>query len=175
MNRVPFIFAAGALIAGGVLLLGQTSLPEPRKQFGASITGAFEGWFPRQSDQNARIFLIGYYNRNTQQELDIPIGPDNRIEPGGPDMGQPTHFLPRRNRFIFSVRVPKDWGEKELVWTLTTRGKTEKAYVQKDTDRISFSVGGNWLCARANDASQREGNERRLYGRKGDDALYLCQ
>jgi hypothetical protein len=48
--------------------------------------------------------------------------------PGGPDQGQPTRFLPRRNRFVFRVRVPKDWGEKEMIWTLTTKGKTEKAY-----------------------------------------------
>jgi hypothetical protein len=39
--------------------------------------------------------LVGYFNRNTQQELDLPIGPANRIEPGGPDMGQPTHFSAR--------------------------------------------------------------------------------
>ena len=67
-------------------------------------------------------------NRNWEEEIDVPIGPDNNIEPGGPDQGQPTRLLPRRNRFVFRVRVPKDWGQKELVWTLTTKGKTEKAY-----------------------------------------------
>jgi hypothetical protein len=67
-------------------------------------------------------------NRNWEEELDVPVGPENSIEPGGPDQRQPTHFLPRRNRFVFKVRVAKDWGEKELVWTLTTKGKTEKAY-----------------------------------------------
>jgi hypothetical protein len=73
-------------------------------------------------------------NRNWEEEIDVPIGPDNNIEPGGPDQGQPTHFLPRRNRFTFRVRVPKDWGEKELVWTLTTKGKSEKAYASLKTD-----------------------------------------
>jgi hypothetical protein len=63
-----------------------------------------------------------------EEALDIPIGPNNNLEPGGPDQGQPTHFLPRRNRFWFRIKVPKDFGTKELVWTLTTRGKTEKAY-----------------------------------------------
>ena len=48
--------------------------------------------------------------------------------PGGPDRGQPTYFYPRRNRFHFKVRVPADFGKKELVWTLTTQGQTEKAY-----------------------------------------------
>ena len=46
----------------------------------------------------------------------------------GPDLGQPTNFFPRRNRFVFQVRVPKDFGTKEIVWTLTSKGRTEKAY-----------------------------------------------
>ena len=79
-------------------------------------------------------FLFGYMNRNWEEELIVPIGPDNNIEPGGPDQGQPTRLLPRRNRFVFRVRVPKDWGQKELVWTLTTKGKTEKAYASLRPD-----------------------------------------
>ena len=56
---------AGAL-ASSVLLLGQT-LPEPRKQFGASITGAFEGWY--EGGDGTRGFVVGYYNRNTQEAV----------------------------------------------------------------------------------------------------------
>ena len=68
-------------------------------------------------------------NRNLEEELDVPIGPDNSFKSGRPDQGQPTHFLPRRNRFVFRVRVPKGFTDKdELIWTLTTYGKTEKAY-----------------------------------------------
>ena len=52
-------------------------------------------------------------NRNWEEEIDVPVGPDNNIQPGGPDQGQPTHFQPRRNRFMFRVRVPKDFSEKE--------------------------------------------------------------
>jgi hypothetical protein len=73
-------------------------------------------------------------NRNWQEEIDVPIGPGNNIEPGGPDQGQPTHLLPRRNRFVFKVKVPADFGQKEMVWTLTTQGKTEKAYATLRTD-----------------------------------------
>ena len=68
MKRLVSLCAAAA-IAGGVLL-GQT-IPEPRKQFGASITGAFEGWY--YNEDGTRSFLVGYFNRNTQQEIDIPI------------------------------------------------------------------------------------------------------
>src|SRR5918996_1239427 len=67
-------------------LPGQRLPAEPRRQFGAGITGSFEGWF--YNEDGSRTFLVGYLNRNTAQELEIPIGPDNRFEPGGPDMGQ---------------------------------------------------------------------------------------
>jgi len=93
--------------------------------------------------------VFGYMNQNWLQELDVPIGPDNNIEPGGPDQGQPTHFYPRRNPFLFTIRVPKDLGNKELIWTLTTNGKTEHAYASLKNDYmidnqvISTEVGGD--------------------------------
>ena len=83
-------------LAGGALVAGQQQpLPsEPPRQFGASITGSYEGWF--KNDDGTFSFLVGYLNRNRAQEVDVPIGPNNRIDPGGPDQGQPTHFLPGR-------------------------------------------------------------------------------
>jgi hypothetical protein len=93
---------------------------------------------------------FGYMNSNWLEEFDIPIGSANSIEPGGPDQGQPTHFYPRRNPFLFIVRVPKDFGTKELTWTLTTHGKSEKAYASLKTDYqidhqvISTEVGGDF-------------------------------
>jgi hypothetical protein len=120
--------AAAALrwsVAGliGWTLLWPQQLPfEPPHEFGQSITGAFEGWFPN-SDGSFSI-LVGYFNRNLKQELEIPIGANNRIEPGGPDQGQPAHFLPGRQWGVFTIRVPKDFGEKKLTWTLSANGKT---------------------------------------------------
>ena len=70
------------------------------------------------------VLLLGYYNRNKSQELDIPIGPDNRIEPDGPDYGQPTHFYPGRQHGVFAIKVPKDFGTQKLTWTLTANGQT---------------------------------------------------
>jgi hypothetical protein len=93
---------------------------------GQNASPAFEGW-ERNADGSFN-FVFGYMNRNWEEELNVPVGPENNIEPGGPDRGQPTRFLPRRNRFVFRVRVPSDWGDKELIWTLTTKGKTERAY-----------------------------------------------
>ena len=93
---------------------------------GQTISPAFEGW--EQNDDGSFYMMFGYMNRNWEEEPNVPVGPENNISPGDPDQGQPTRFMPRRNRFVFKVRVPKDWGKKELVWTLTTKGKTERAY-----------------------------------------------
>jgi hypothetical protein len=93
---------------------------------GQNIVAAFEGW-ERGSDGTTSM-VFSYFNRNYEEILDVPVGPANNIEPGGPDQGQPTHFLPGRHRFVFSVKVSRDWGPtKRLVWTLVVRGKTEKA------------------------------------------------
>jgi hypothetical protein len=94
---------------------------EPAHDSGQNITGAFEGWF--QNADGSFSLLVGYYNRNLKQQFDIPAGPDNRIEPGGPDQGQPTHFMPGRQWGIFTIRVPKDFGDKKLTWTLVANGK----------------------------------------------------
>ncbi|PYQ94026.1 MAG: hypothetical protein DMF94_23140 [Acidobacteria bacterium] len=139
MKRLGTFCAAGVVVgtmAGGVLVSGQNaSLPEPRKGFGASVTGAFEGWY--YNEDGSRTFLLGYYNRNLQQELDVPIGPNNRIDPGGPDMGQPTHFLPGRQWGMFAVPVPKDFKEQDsLTWTITANGQTNTIPLRLKADYV---------------------------------------
>src|SRR5258706_12104530 len=80
-------------------------------------------------------------NRNWEEEIAVPVGADNGFSPGVADQGQPTYFLPRRNRFVFRVKVPNGFTEKdELVWTLTTHGKTEKAYASLRPDYIVDDV-----------------------------------
>jgi hypothetical protein len=73
---------------------------------------------------------FAYINRNYEEELYIPIGPDNNVSPApfGPDAGQPTYFLPRNNRWQFTIKVPADFGNKDVVWTLTSKGQTYRVY-----------------------------------------------
>jgi hypothetical protein len=133
VKRLVSLCAAGA-IAGGMLLSGQ-QIPEPRRQFGASVTGAFEGWFA--NEDGTRSFLVGYFNRNTQQELDIPVGPNNRIEPGGPDLGQPTHFLPGRQYGMFVVPVPKEFTPQDkYTWTIVANGQSTSIPLRLNNDYV---------------------------------------
>jgi len=117
MRNIAILAAAMGALAWGQAL----PLDAPRTS-GASVTGAFEGWF-KNSDGSFSL-LLGYYNRNRQQEVDIPIGPENRIEPGGPDRGQPTHFLPGRGWGLFTVKVPANFGDSKITWTIVAQGQT---------------------------------------------------
>ena len=114
--------SAAFAVASGMLVWGQTLPFEPLHDSGQSITGAFEGWF--KNPDGSYSLLLGYYNRNQKQELDIPTGPNNRIEPGGPDQGQPTHFLIGRQWGMFAVKVPSNFGENKITWTIVANSKT---------------------------------------------------
>lgn len=89
---------------------------------GQSVNPVFEGWYP--NDDGTLTLSFGYFNRNYETALDLPIGPDNRFEPGPADRGQPTHLLPRRQTGIFTVVVPAEFGNQTLTWSLTAGGET---------------------------------------------------
>jgi hypothetical protein len=121
-----------------------TELPQVRFNSGQNIVPYFEGWI-RNPDGTFDL-VFGYFNRNWKEELTIPAGPDNKVEPNGPDAGQPTYFLPRRQRWIYRLRVPADFGNKEVTWTITAHGRTEAAYgslipAQEINDRVVSSNG----------------------------------
>jgi len=88
---------------------------------GQSVSASFEGWYP--NSDGTRSLVFGYFNRNYEQHLDIPVGPENAFSPGVADRGQPTHFLPRRQTGVFAVVVPTDFGD-QLIWTLTANDET---------------------------------------------------
>src|SRR5579871_2646056 len=96
---------------------------EPAHESGQPLTASYEGWYPNKDGSST--ILIGYYNRNTKEAFDIPVGPNNRVDPGGPDRGQPTHFLTGRQWGVFSITVPKGFPpEQKVTWTLVSNGKT---------------------------------------------------
>ena len=115
--------AMALTLAGGVLMSGQVP-NEPPRASGTSVTAAFEGWFTNSN--GGYSYLVGYMNRNQAQELDIPIGPNNKMEPGAIDRGQPTHFMPTRQWGMFVIEVPRTLGQQKLTWTLVANGVTTK-------------------------------------------------
>ena len=93
---------------------------------GQGVAPVYEG-FDVNADGSYNMWF-GYMNRNYEEALDVPIGPDNSFSPGGDiDRGQPTHFVPRRHKDVFKVVVPKDFPkEGQLTWTLTAHGQTQR-------------------------------------------------
>jgi hypothetical protein len=138
----PFVLSVAALV------ISLPSLEAQAPARGQNVTPVYEGFW-RNADGSFDL-LFGYYNRNWEEEIDVPVGPGNTLDPGGPDRGQPAHFFPRRNQFVFKVRVPASFGNEEIVWTLTTNGVTEKAYgtlkpayaVDETVMMANFGAGG---------------------------------
>ena len=131
--RVPFQIAAVVILAVGAACIARgqgppspTYIPQTKFARGQDVVPSFDGWIKNRDGTFTLVF--GYMNRNYEEEPAIPAGPDNKLEPGMADQGQPTYFLPRRHAWMFRVNVPADFGNKEVVWTITANGRTEKAY-----------------------------------------------
>jgi hypothetical protein len=127
---------AAGLVLGALFVSGQsvppTYIPQTKFSRGQDVVPSFDGWIRNPDGTFTMVF--GYFNRNSEEEPAIPAGADNKVEPGPADQGQPTYFLPRRHAWMFRVKVPADWGNKELIWTITAHGRTEKAYASLQSD-----------------------------------------
>jgi hypothetical protein len=119
-SAIPFALAAVVLAAA------TRSGAQTKYATGQDVAPVFEGW-ERNADGTFNM-VFGYMNRNYEEQVEIPISPNNKMEPGPLDQGQPTHFYTRRQEFVFKVRVPKDWGDQDLVWTLISADKINKTY-----------------------------------------------
>ena len=120
--RRAVVPALAALLA--VLTVSATQA-QLRYDRGQNVAPVFEGW-ERNADGTFTM-VFGYLNRNYEEMPEIAVGPNNSFEPGPAERGQPTVFYPRRQQFVFRVHVPADWGDKDLVWTLTAHGRTDQA------------------------------------------------
>jgi hypothetical protein len=132
-SRITFAVAAAALICQP----SNSQLVELRHWTGQGVAPVYEG-YDTNPDGSFNMWF-GYMNRNYEEELDIPVGSGNSFEPGPADRGQPTHFAVRRHKDIFSVTVPKDFGDQQLVWALTAHGQTAK---------VAASLNPVWIIDR---------------------------
>jgi hypothetical protein len=117
---------------------------DPIRERGQGVYPVYEGWY--KNPDASFTFLLGYFNRNTKEALDVPVGPNNRVEPGGPDMGQPTHFVPRRGWGVFTIRVPADFGTNKLVWTVNVNGLNAS---------VPMHLDPNWFIEPFEDAASK--------------------
>jgi hypothetical protein len=141
--KIPFAFT-GLFAFLMQLQSAGSQLVQVRHWNGQGVAPVYEGY--DVNPDGSYNMWFGYMNRNYEEELDIPVGPDNHFEPGA-DRGQPTHFVVRRHKDVFKVVVPKDFGDRTLVWTLSVHGQTAQvAGTLKPVwmiDRLRTTRGGN--------------------------------
>jgi hypothetical protein len=120
-KRLAVVASLLAMVLVSLTSVAQIPLAPPSTK-GQTVTPAFEGWY--RNPDGTYSLSFGYFNRNFEEVLEIPVGPDNFFEPGPANRGQPTHFQPRRHWGVFAITVPADFGYERLVWTLKIHGKT---------------------------------------------------
>ena len=97
---------------------------------GDVVAPMFNGWIAHEDGSTTMVF--GFANKNRDEVVDIPLGPNNFIEPARFDGNQPTHFptysrggfVGLQERGVFAVTLPPEMKGTEVVWTLTHAGHT---------------------------------------------------
>src|ERR1700730_8269107 len=145
-SAARWIVVLGAVLLAPPLLAQNTAsqLANLRHWSGQAVSPVYEG-FDINADGSYNMWF-GYMNRNYEEAIDLPLGSTNGVEPGG-ERGQPTHSTPRRHKDVFKVVVPKDFGDHQLVWKLTSHGQTQQVIATLkpvwQIDRERTTRGGN--------------------------------
>jgi hypothetical protein len=126
------------MFIGSALVEAQRQRPlTPLPPVGQRVVPFFDGWYA--NPDGTATFSFGYSNLNQEELIEIPLGPDNFIEPKEFDGRQPTSFPPivpepteggrgrggdrrDRERGVFTVTVPAGF-KGDVVWTLRHRGQ----------------------------------------------------
>jgi hypothetical protein len=103
----------------------------PPNSSGNFVAPYFDGFY--ENEDGTYTLSFGFMNRNDEDLVEIPLGPNNFIEPAQYDGMQPTSFPVvsysgfggPRERGTFGVIVPADF-DGDVWWTLTTDGYTTK-------------------------------------------------
>ena len=146
LRLAAILLGVAAFVADASLVAEQSpsQLVTVRHASGQGVSPVYEG-FDVNPDGSFNMWF-GYMNRNYEEALDLPVGAANAFEPGG-DRGQPTHFTPRRHKDVFSVPVPKDFGDQKLTWRIVAHGQTQQVVATLkpvwQIDRLRTTRGGN--------------------------------
>ncbi|MDC1422676.1 hypothetical protein N8540_03700 [Gammaproteobacteria bacterium] len=115
---VATAFGALTVVSSGVMAQAADgrflSLTPPE---GLPVVPVMEGWVA--NEDGTASFSMGFLNKN-KVGVDIPLGPNNYIEPAKYDGQQPTYFPPGRGAGSFAITVPADEINQDVWWYLKT-------------------------------------------------------
>ena len=137
---------------------------EPPRQFGAGITGAFEGWF--ENPDGTRSFLVGYLNRN-RAGAGRSDRPEQSHRARRPRHG-PADAFPARagGRACSSSRCPKEFTpQQRLTWTIVANGQTNSIPLRLHRTTTSARSPTSPIKNMPPDAAIRRRADRRSRGR----------
>ena len=94
-----------------------TRLLRPPPPGGLPVIPFMEGWYANEDGSVTVSF--GYHNRN-EDDITVPIGESNRIEPLSLDGMQPEIYYSGRHTGVFGINVPESMLEDSIWWYLKT-------------------------------------------------------
>ena len=118
----------------------QTPPPRPlslNTPTGLPVLPIMEGAY--DNEDGSFTVSFGYHNRNTDQALNIPLGPNNFLEPEQFNGMQPTHFLNGRATGVFTVTVPASMRDQSIWWNIRT-GNGELLRVPGRFGRLGYTL-----------------------------------
>ena len=111
MKKYALAIASSTCLLAGTLW---TTVDAQNYTRGQDISPTFDGW--QQNADGSYTLHFGYFNRNSAEEIDVPVGPDNTLDQGG-DRGQPTHTSTRRENGGCSRSSSPGIGRKSNEWS----------------------------------------------------------
>ena len=119
--------ALSAVLLAVIALPSQAQDDQPRflsltPPEGLPIIPLMEGWVA--NEDGSFTISYGFINRNADQDVEIPLGENNSIEPAEFQGMQPTHFPSGRGTGVFTVTLPADQADTDVWWRLRT-GESE--------------------------------------------------
>ncbi|MDP1931990.1 MAG: hypothetical protein Q8L60_11085 [Gammaproteobacteria bacterium] len=133
------------LVAMNSVISANAQTPPPRPlglntPTGLPVFPIMEGAY--ENADGSFTVSFGYHNRNSDQALDIPIGPNNFLEPEQFNGMQPTHFINGRATGVFTVTVPASMREQSIWWNIRT-GNGELLRVPGRFGRLGYTLDRN--------------------------------
>jgi len=142
--RTVFGLVVGAiLIAASIVPVQAQQLPTISRPLGLNapvglpVIPIFEGVY--ENEDGSLTYSFGYLNRNTGEAIEVPLGPNNRIEPAQFDGLQPARFEPSRATGVFTVTVPASMRDGEVWWYIKT-GQHEELKVPGRRGRLGYTL-----------------------------------
>jgi hypothetical protein len=103
---------------------------------GLPVIPFMEGWYANEDGSTTVSF--GYHNRNVEDVI-IPLGENNRIEPAQLDGMQPEIYFPGRHPGVFAVTIPASMPDESAWWHIKT-GNAEELKVPGERGSAAYEL-----------------------------------